>query len=278
MKRLMLTTAVLTAISLPALAQDGVFRNEMTAGSVHASDLIGARIYATETALDADKYAGVQEGWNDIGEVNDLVVARDGKVEAVLVDIGGFLGMGERQVAVDMTALRFVSDGATADNPDDWFLVMNADRPTLETAPEWSMSAVNTATDAAAGTEVAAEGATTTMTEGEAATPVARTDGMMRDGYSAVVSTELTADVLQGAPAYDANEANVGDVGDLILASDGSVEGIIIDVGGFLGMGAKPVQLTLDQVNILRQNDGADVRVYVALTKEELEALPTHEM
>ncbi len=272
MKKLLLTTAVMSAFSLPAMAQDGVFLESMTTGSVRASDLIGARIYASEAAVDADEYAGVQDGWDDIGEINDVIVARDGQVEAVLVDIGGFLGMGERQVAVDMTALRFVGDGATADNADDWFLVMNAGQDILESAPEWSMS-MNDATD-----ELAPEGTATATAEGDATATMPATDGMMRDGYTTMAGSDLTADMLQGATAYDATDANVGEVNDLILTSEGAVEGVIIDVGGFLGMGAKPVQLTLDQMEILRQDDGTNVRVYVTLTKEELEAMPDYKM
>jgi hypothetical protein len=311
MKKLLLTTAVLAALGLPAMAQDGLFRNEMTAGAVRASDLIGARIYASDAAVDANEYAGVQEGWDDIGEINDMIVGREGQVEAVLVDIGGFLGMGERQVAVDMAALRFVSDSATADNADDWFLVMNANRGTLEGAPEWSMTAANTGADTRAGatdgtatnmtaTDGAAADAATTATgtgqtataDGTMADPAATdaapagdtmADGsspnsLTRDGYTNVAGTELTADMLQGATAYDAQDANVGEVGDLILAEDGQVQQIVIDVGGFLGMGEKPVALALDQVQILRQTEGGAVRVYVSLTKQELEALPDHKM
>ncbi len=296
MKKLMLTTAVLTAMTLPAMAQDGVFRNEITAGAVRASDLIGARIYASEAAIDADEYAGVQEGWDDIGEINDVIITREGNIEAVLVDIGGFLGMGERQVAVDMAALRFVSDGATADNADDWFVVMNADRTILEGAPEWSMTASDMNATATTNTEAATNDAAVTtaeQTDQAAATvdpeaPAAANDGAMadgaagnglvRDGYTSLAGTDLTADMLKGATVYDAEDANVGEVGELILSEDGQVEQMVIDVGGFLGMGEKPVALALDQVEILRQNDGNDVRVYVSLSKDELEAMPDYKM
>ncbi len=283
MKKLLLSTALMAAMSVPALSQDGLFRNEMVPGAVHASDLIGARIYASEAAIDADEYSGVQEGWNDIGEINDIIVSRDGAVNSVLVDIGGFLGMGEHQVAVDMSGLRFVSDAATADNAEDWFLVMNADRATLEAAPKWSMATdpAMTATDAPAAadtatdTEVAAtEGTAVEGTAAEGTTP----STTMRDGYSAVASADLTAEMLKGTTVYDANDAVVGEVGELVLADDGQVKEVVIDVGGFLGMGEKPVALTLEQLEILRQNDGSDLRVYVAATKEELEAMPDYSM
>lgn len=278
MKKLLIATALLAAVAAPALAQDGVFRNEMTAGAVRASDLIGARIYASDASIDADEYAGVQEGWNDIGEINDVIVSRDGSVDSVLVDIGGFLGIGENQVAVDMAALRFVSDGATTDNADDWFLVMNADRATLENAPKWPMTtegAMATQNDQVEGTDVAADDGT--MVDGSAADGTVGT-GTMRDGYSSFANTDLTADMLKGVTVYDANDDVVGEVGDIVLAEDGQVREVIIDVGGFLGMGEKPVAMMLDQLEILRKDDGSDLRVYVAATKEQLEAMPTYDM
>ena len=41
-------------------------------------------------------------------------------------------------------------------------------------------------------------------------------------------------------------------------------------------MGEKPVEVMLDQVDILRENDGSGLRIYVSMTKEELEAMPTY--
>jgi hypothetical protein len=127
-KALLLTTALAAGFALPAIAQDAAspFQAEAMGPSISASDVIGARIYVTEAAIDADAYSGVQEGWEDIGEVNDIILGRDGTVDAVLVDIGGFLGIGERQVAVDMAALKIVQDDAT--DADDWFLVLQSDR------------------------------------------------------------------------------------------------------------------------------------------------------
>ena len=39
------------------------------------------------------------DDWDDIGEISDLVLSQDGQVKAVLTDIGGFLGLGERDMA-----------------------------------------------------------------------------------------------------------------------------------------------------------------------------------
>jgi hypothetical protein len=50
---------------------------------------------------------------------------------------------------------------------------------------------------------------------------------------------------------------------------------VIVDVGGFLGLGAKPVALTTSQLTFMRDNDG-DVHATTAWTKDQIKALPEH--
>jgi hypothetical protein len=318
-KALLITTALAAGFALPSMAQDAPaspFQTEATGPSVSASDVIGARIYASEAALDADAYAGVQEGWDDIGEVNDIVLGRDGTVDAVLIDIGGFLGMGERQVAVDMTALRFVQDDAT--DADDWFLVLQADRATLDSAPEWVAPGVDTQADAGldAGADPATnvpavdeaigdQAATTpdadaapgtmedpaaaeTMTEDplteQAATEAPATEApategtlALPDGYMEVANEELTAETLTGANVHDATDASIAEVSDLVLTEDGQVTDVVLDVGGFLGIGARTVAIPMDRLTVARTEAG-DVTLWVDMTKDELEMLPEYTM
>lgn len=264
MKTMMLTTAMMAALSLPTFAEETAspFLTETEATHVLASDMIGMRVYAAEQAYDADAADGVQDGWNDIGEIHDVVLSRDGTVEAVLVDIGGFLGIGERQVAVDMTSVRFVADDATADDADDFFLVIPAPRAVLEGAPAYGGAdhQAAAATDAAPQADTAAEAAV-------ARTPVAR------DGYDLTPTDAIEADALQGAVAYDAEDVRIGEVSEVLISPDGKVEHLVVDVGGFLGIGEKPVALALSDVDILRKADGSDLRVYVAMTKDQLDAM-----
>ena len=65
---------------------------------------------------------------NKIGEVTDLLVQKDGKIPAVMVAVGGFLGMGEKDVAVAFDALR-----PTTKN-DKVHLVMNTTKDALKSA------------------------------------------------------------------------------------------------------------------------------------------------
>ncbi|MES2664497.1 MAG: PRC-barrel domain-containing protein [Pseudomonadota bacterium] len=281
MKNLMLSTALLAGLTGAAMAQtDGsIFRPAANAMDLRASNFIGMRVYASDAALDATEYNGAQTGWNDIGEINDVILSRDGKIDAVLVDIGGFLGLGERQVAVGMEAITFVADSATADIAEDFFLVMTADRATLEAAPDYmagTMPADMPAADMPADATMAPADATADPATDTAATPAARTP-IARDGYMLAEADYLTSEKLTGAKVYDSNDAWIGDIANLVLSADGNVTQAVVDVGGFLGLGAKPVALDLADIDILRNEGGDDVRVYLSRTKAELEAMPNFE-
>lgn len=104
-------------------------------GDMSANTFIGKRLYVSEADVDATvEMTEAGEGWDDIGEISDLVIGQDGNLKAVLVDIGGFLGMGERTVAVSRDQLDVIRDG---DSEDDYFIVFTADRAALEGAAEY---------------------------------------------------------------------------------------------------------------------------------------------
>lgn len=84
-----------------------------------------------------------------------------------------------------------------------------------------------------------------------------------------------TADQLKGVAIYGASDDKIAEISDIELGTDGTATGIITDVGGFLGMGAKPVALSLSQISVYKNADG-DMRAYTMLTKDQLEALPEY--
>jgi hypothetical protein len=67
-----------------------------------------------------------------IGDINEIVLGRDGKVAAVVLGIGGFLGIGEREVAVSFESLKMSRDSS---NNVVW--TVNATKEVLRNAPEW---------------------------------------------------------------------------------------------------------------------------------------------
>ena len=67
-----------------------------------------------------------------VGDVNEIVLGRDGKVAAVIIGVGGFLGIGEREVAVSFNSLQM-----RRDQSNDLVLTINATKDALKSAPAW---------------------------------------------------------------------------------------------------------------------------------------------
>lgn len=78
---------------------------------------------------------------------------------------------------------------------------------------------------------------------------------------------------LIGMTAQTPEGEDLGKIGDLVLTEQGEVEAAIIEVGGFLGIGAKQVAVDWNLVRISPEND----QVVVNMTREELEAAPEYE-
>lgn len=86
---------------------------------MRASELIGAKV---STAID-----------KDVGPVDDLIINKDGQVVAIIVGVGGFLGMGEKAVAIGWD---HVTRSGTA---EDRNLRVDVTREDLSSAPEFKM-------------------------------------------------------------------------------------------------------------------------------------------
>ncbi len=95
------------------------------------------------------------------------------------------------------------------------------------------------------------------------------------DNPKTVVSTVrlengLRASKLIGAPVYNAQNEHIGDVSDLYLSKQNQIASVVIQVGGFLGIGGKLVSVPMDQLQL----DRSDKVVMPAGTKDALKAAP----
>ena len=66
---------------------------------------------------------------NKIGSVDDLVISKDGSVSKAVIGVGGFLGVGQKDVAIPFTELKVAS------NNDKSWLVLNMTKDQLKAAP-----------------------------------------------------------------------------------------------------------------------------------------------
>ncbi|WP_230534036.1 PRC-barrel domain-containing protein [Microvirga roseola] len=79
-----------------ASMQSGQFMTRIEQGQMMASDLIGTRVISANN--------------ESIGDINDVIVDRNGQAVAAVIGVGGFLGIGEKDVAVPFSALEFASE------------------------------------------------------------------------------------------------------------------------------------------------------------------------
>ena len=84
------TTSDKTAMA-PAAASDTSFQ-----GNWRSSKLVGLSVY--------------NESNESLGSINDLLMDKSGNIKAVVIGVGGFLGVGEHLVAVPLDKLKFVNE------------------------------------------------------------------------------------------------------------------------------------------------------------------------
>jgi hypothetical protein len=152
-----------------------------------------------------------------------------------------------------------------------------AETTTTETPAE-QPAETTTETPAETTTETPpAEDATTDATSDAAATDAAEEDAGFdfATGYT-VADTDDLATQIVGANVWSSNaegSENIGNINDLVIGEDGSVEAVIIGVGGFLGMGEKNVAVAWSELSWEVAPDGNEVLVFPT-TAEALTAAP----
>jgi len=83
----------------------------------------------------------------------------------------------------------------------------------------------------------------------------------------------ILASSLIGSTVYTPADETVGDINDVIVGLDGKVQGVVIGVGGFLGLGEKDVAVQMDKITVQPQDaNKSNVRLILNSTKADLEA------
>lgn len=253
-----------------------------------ASELIGLTVYSSD-ATDAET----------IGEIQDLVIADNGEIEAVVIGVGGLLGVGERNVAIEFEHLAWV---AYQGDEQQARLVLGTTVEQLESAPEFDISVLQSepgerlfgvqnpdgttalvphAPMAPDGTQRIDE----TAMAPETGTQVGDQPVMEQPDQLATVPgsnmfdvdvVTISANDLIGATVYSAENDNVGSVNDVLLAEDGTIEAVVLDIGGFLGIGVKPVAISFDGLSI-RRDENNNLFVYTAFVRDQLDTAPDYD-
>ncbi|MDX8533659.1 PRC-barrel domain-containing protein [Mesorhizobium sp. VK25A] len=258
-----------------------------------ATNIMGGSVY-NGTADDAQK----------IGDVKDIVLAKDGKAESLVIGVGGFLGIGTKNVTYDFAKAKWAEK-----NGKRW-LVAETTKEELQALPDFNRKAY----DPAPGSTAAASNAPATTTpavvssdttsdkgakpaepvkstaENKPATPPASSTAENKPADNGAAATDQTktasidkstltempmgnmrGDDLKGTTVYGANDIEIGSIGDVVLTPDNKPDAVIVDVGGFLGIGAKQVAVGMDKLKFMTDKNGKKY-LYTNFTKEQLQA------
>jgi hypothetical protein len=259
-------SAAVALMATSAFAQSGTLTpyTALPGNDISASELMDMRAYATRDVIDVTRPVSmsVRSAYDDIGPVEDILLSPDGQVKAIIVEVAGFLGIDSKEIAIDTSSINFAQN---LDDPSDWILLVNADKAQIK-AMRGYVKASSPIKDAAMLAVIAASDR-----------PMLRQPTIALNGYITIKIGEISTGELEDAATYGSNDKDIGKVEGLVLAADGkTVDQIVFDIGGFLGMGVHRVALTPGEVQIMRRGIGKDIRVYLDATKAELEAQPEY--
>ncbi|GHA28141.1 hypothetical protein GCM10007989_25190 [Devosia pacifica] len=210
-----------------------------------------------------------------IGTVEDLVIGPLGDVSAAIVDVGAYLGVSSKFVAIDFQDLSRtpVSDGTTR-----W--VLETTRDSLAGAPEFQWPQTSDASPQVPDTPAEEQQQMVGEEEqtGQTIDPTMTTDqaenaapGLEESG----AAVDPQPEELRGMGVYGVNDEPIGTINEVLADPNGQIDALVIDVGGFLGLGAKPVAVAYENLSF-----GADITgdryLYLNTSRQALEAQPTY--
>lgn len=130
MKKILMVSAIAMAIAAPALAED---TKTPKAASPEAS-VSFVTVAAAEDRRTSEWIGAPVKNANDetVGDINDFVMGSDGKITAIVAGVGGFLGLGEKNVGLpfDSVELSQTSDGKRV-------AMVNVSKDELMNAPDF---------------------------------------------------------------------------------------------------------------------------------------------
>lgn len=303
MKTLLSASALALLVATPVAAQQA----DRNAPAVNRSATVETRTDAKPAAtvqppgtIDGEKLIGrniKNPDGDTIGEVSSVLIGRDGKIEAVIVGVGGFLGIGQRDVAIDWDELEIRDNGQTvlASMTKDQLKALpefryaedvNRERERMAArngaAPNMAAPSMagRTTTDARTPTDMrtAATGAQV-RAENRDAAPAARTDNTTTVAVVAVPVEidpklgNMRAEQLIGKDVVNAQGDTVGEIEDIVIdKSSNKAVHAVVSVGGFLGIGDKDVAIPFSELRM-----GQDNAILMSqATEEQLKQLPAY--
>lgn len=246
----------------PAFAQDNTTAPAKPAAPVsgEASTNVGTG------AVDAAKLVGedvVDTNGKTVGEIESVIVDTKGKVTSVVLDVSGWLES-EKRISVPWTDLKADADGN---------IHTSITKESAQAAAGYSYSNdVNRGKVLNESGQIYAADGTQEPTTGQATTQAAAADTSRPAALNADGS--INASKVVGVNVVNNANDTVGEIGEVLLDDSGKVSGVIVDVGGFLGIGTHPVKLAWNQVKMV--NKDGKLQAVVNMNKDALKQMPEY--
>jgi hypothetical protein len=264
MKKLFLTTALIALLGGQVWAQtaDAPPPSDLTVAEIPVSDLMGKPVFIAG--------AGVME---QIGTATDVLLSADGVIAGVLVDTAGTPGLAEKVIAVDAQMITAMTDTGSAEQR---LTLSGIDKPGIEATVAYDEQAM---ADAGFVRLSQLEANPSAATEGtaEAPPPAPVVDEGAPQTFVAISPKEIVPDDLKRAEVYDMNDEQISDVSEVLVDTSGALSDVVIKVGGFFGFGAKSVAVAVEEMQIMRDPSGGELRIYVNASEAALRERPEYE-
>jgi sporulation protein YlmC with PRC-barrel domain len=216
-----------------------------------------------------------------IGEIKSIYLTKDGKVDSVMVSVGGFLGVGDREVRIAWSDLKIADNGEK--------VTVNMTKDQLKAKPEYRYKneawrgQVFTDTGPWAARPGDARPANDQLAQ-TTKPPADRTTDRPATERPSVAATTSTGDfnaagdvsgnALIGATVRNDKRESVGKVEDVYVDNNGAIKTVVVSVGGFLGVGSKNVAVKWSDLKIAR--DEKSLVITTNWTKDSLKAMPDY--
>jgi sporulation protein YlmC with PRC-barrel domain len=216
------------------------------------------------TAVDAGKLIGedVVDGNGDtVGEIESVIVSPNGKVTSVVLDVSGWLES-EKRISVPWKDLKADADGTIHSSLTKESAQAAAGYTYKEDVNRGKVLNESGQVYAADGTQEPTTAETTASSGNAAKDPARNADG------------SFNASKVVGLSVVNSADDNIGKVSEVLLDKSGKVAGVVVDVGGFLGIGSHPVKLAWNQLKLVNQ-DGS-LQAVVNMDKDALKQMPEY--
>ncbi len=283
MKRILLTTALVAFGTTPVFADthsnsDTMTESQQQAGEgmqIQATDLIGKVVYVsseeTNSEMDRETVENVPDSWQNVADISDVLIDEDGNLAAIVVEAAWFDTDGETGKSISADDLQFVSDSK---NESTFYVVYNGDMEQFEETDSYDAAAMEQdGYSSAADTDAALTINPKQLSQQDQDEGDQNTQSEDRSKMNSISLADLTTDDLDGIAIIGDNDERIGEISEMVLTEDGTISDVIVDVGGFLGVGEKPVAMKLSEIELLQAENGT-IRGYVSMTETEVEELP----